>query len=235
MRRPAPASPLDPEGRAPPRGSDLDPVAFAREVAAETVRALARLGDRLRPPEVPVVELLAAALREEVEAAEVAAVWMVGEPDLELKLGLARQAGDEERHYRTLAERVRALGGDPDGAEARGRVPSASFRHLKGLQTPAERLAAAVVREGIARVRNAALAAACEARGDAETARIYREAIGPDEARHQEFVQAMLARFAVTAEDQERARRAAARTLQLAEEPADPARARTPLPRGLGS
>jgi hypothetical protein len=233
--RPAPAFPLEPEGRAPPRGSAADPRAFAEELAAETVRALARLADRLRTPpavDASVVDLLGAALRDEVEAAEIAAIWMAGEPDLELKLGLARQAGDEERHYRAIAHRIRALGGDPAAAEARGRGPSATFRHLKGLQAPAERLAAAAVREGLSRVRNAAFAASCEARGDAETARLYREVIGPDEARHQEFVEAALARFALTAEDQERARRAAARVLQLAEDPNDVARPRPPAARG---
>jgi bacterioferritin (cytochrome b1) len=233
--RTALAFPLEPEGRAPPRGSALDPRAFAGELAAETVRALARLAERLRAPlwgEATVADLLGAALRDEVEAAEIAAIWMAGEPDLELKLGLARQAGDEARHYRAIAERMRELGGDPAAAEARWRGPSPTFRHLKGLQVPAERLAAASVREGIARVRNAAFAAACEARGDVETARLYREVIAPDEARHQEFVEAMLARFALTAEDQERARRAAARVLQLVEDPNDSARPRPPASRG---
>jgi hypothetical protein len=233
--RTAPAFPLEPEGRAAPRGLALDPRAFAEEMAAETVRSLARLADRLRAPppvDATVADLLGAALHDEVEAAEVAAIWMAGEPDLELKLGLARQAGEEAMHYRAIAERMRALGGDPSAAEARWRGPSATFRFLKGLQVPAERLAAAAVREGISRVRNAAFAAACDARGDAETARLYREVIGPDEARHQEFVQAMLARFALTAEDQERARRDAARVLQLVEEGNDAARPRPPASRG---
>jgi hypothetical protein len=236
--RSALAFPLEPEGRAPSRGSAPDPRAFAEELAAETVRALARLADRFRAPlavDASVADLLGAALREEVEAAEIAAIWMAGEPDLELKMGLARQAGDEERHYRAIAERIRALGGDPVAAEARSRGPSAMFRHLKGLQSPAERLAAAGVREGLSRVRNAAFAAACDARGDGETARLYREVIGPDEARHQEFAEAMLSRVALTAEDQERARRAAARVLQLAEDPADAVRPRPPAARGPGS
>jgi len=233
-----PAFPLEPEGAATPRGGATDPAAFAEQLESETVRSLAHMGEQAKGPrseEARVSELLGSTLRDAIEAAELAALWMNGEPDLELKLGLARQVGDEAKHYRFLGERLRQLGAAPDAAELRARGTSATFRYLKGLQTPAERLAAAGVREGIARVRNAILAGWCESRGDAETARLYREVIGPDDARHQEFVRRMLPRFALTAEDQERARRAAARTLQLAEDLAELARLRQGIAQAPGS
>ena len=76
----------------------------------------------------------------------------------------------------------------------------------------------------MSRLRNALLAQVCEARGDQETALLCRDAIGPDEVRHLDFCRRELPRYALTLEDQEAARRAVARTLQLAEEAADPAR-----------
>jgi hypothetical protein len=86
-------------------------------------------------------------------------------------------------------------------------------------------------REGIAIVRNQVFAEFCDARGDAETARLYREIIGPDEQYHHELGRKMLLRYAVVPEDQERARRAVARTLQLAEEIQEAAR----LKQGISS
>jgi uncharacterized ferritin-like protein (DUF455 family) len=154
-----------------------------------------------------------------MEASEEAAIWMAGEPDLELKLGLARQCGDEAKHFRLIADRLRELGADPLRAGPLTRGPSPMFRYLKTLTTPAERLAAgAFAREGLAMVRNAVFADYCESRGDLESARLYREVIGPDEAFHHEMGRRLLPRYAVTAEDQARARQAAARTLQLAGE-----------------
>jgi hypothetical protein len=99
------------------------------------------------------------------------------------------------------------------------------FRWLKSLETPAERIAAGpYAREGLAMVRNRVFAEYCEAKGDGETAALYRDVIGPDEAYHHDLGRRMLRRYAVTPEDQERARRAVARTLQLAEELQETAR-----------
>jgi len=200
----------------------MEPGAFIDELDREVSRALARIGESARAPpgaEVSVADLLAVALRNELEAAEEAALWMAGEPDLELKLGLARQCGDEARHFRLVADRLRDLGVDPFKVDPLARGPSPMFRYLKTLATPAERLAAgAFAREGLAVVRNGVFADWCESRGDLETARLYRDVIGPDEAFHHALGRRLLPRYAVTAEDQARARRAAARTLQLAEE-----------------
>jgi 1,2-phenylacetyl-CoA epoxidase catalytic subunit len=228
MRAPAIplASPVDPEGSSHARGVALDPAGFVVEMDRDLLRSLARLGEQARaalPPAFPILELLSTALRDEIEAAEVAALWMTDEPDLELKLGLALQVGDEASHFRLMADRIRELGGDPT-ADPRTRAHSPAFRYLRGLQTPAERLAAGIVREGVGRLRNGLLAELSASRGDAETARICREVIGPDEARHLDFGRRLLPRYALTVSDQEAARRAMARTLQLAEEAIDASR-----------
>ena len=200
----------------------MDPGAFIEELDREVSRALQRIGEAAKAPpsqDVSIADLLGVALRNELEAAEEAAIWMTGEPDLELKLGLARQCGDEARHFRLVADRLRALGRDPFREDSLARGPTPMFRFLKTLSTPAERLAAgAFAREGVAVVRNRVFADYCEAKGDVETARLYRLVIGPDEAFHHELGRRLLPRYAVTAEDQARALRAAARTLQLAEE-----------------
>ncbi len=233
--RPAPvplSAPLEPEGSSHARGPALDPTAFVDDLERELLRALARLGEQGRAAAAagtPVVEMLAAALREEIETAEIAALWLADEPDLDLRLGFARQVGDEARHFEVMADRSRELGADPF-ADPRTRTHGPLFRYLRGLQTPAERLAAGLAREGVARLRNALLAEVCEGRGDGATAALCREAIGPDEVRHLDFHRSQLPRYVVTLEDQEAARRAFQRTLQLSDEPADATRSAKPSP-----
>ncbi len=56
----------------------------------------------------------------------------------------------------------------------------------------------------------------CERRGDAETVRIYREYIQPDERAHQELGQRLLAAHATTPDLQRVARATVARVLELA-------------------
>ncbi|MGA8893476.1 MAG: hypothetical protein WB493_18090 [Anaeromyxobacteraceae bacterium] len=220
------AFPMDDAGSSRSRGVALEPDAFVAEMERDMLRSLARLGELGRstiPADLPVVELLGAAARDEIETAEIAALWLTDEPDLALRVGLARQVGDEAHHFELVCERSRALGTDP-AADPRTRAHGPLFRYLKGLQTPAERLAAGYAREAVSRLRNALIADVCAARGDAATAVLCRETIGPDEVRHLDFCRRELPRYALTLDDQEAARRAVARTLQLAEEAADPSR-----------
>ncbi len=205
---------LEPERLAPRRGSD--PGLFVEELDRLLAAAVVRLAEpRPRTP-AALPEIVAAALREEIEVSEVAALWMPGEFDLELKLAFARLCGDGARHYRLLAERLQALAGSASRLDPLARGHSPLFRYLKGLETPSERLAAgAFARKGLALVRSGALAEMCQEQGDLEAARLYREVIGPEGAEHHQLGRRLLVRFAVTPEDQERARRAVARTLQL--------------------
>jgi hypothetical protein len=185
--------------------------------------ALARIGKA--SAEAPVGEgvtvarLLEIALKNELEASEEAALWMVGERDVAVKLALARQCGDEAKHYRLIEDRLRALGRDTAAIDPLAAGYSPMFQYLRGLTTTVERIAAGqFAREALAKVRNEVFADFCAESGDAETARLYREIILPDEGFHHEMGRRLLPRFVRTEEEAELARRAARRTLELAEE-----------------
>src|SRR6476661_985718 len=57
-----------------------------------------------------VVRRLKMALKNELEASEIAAVWLPTTPEIDVKLALARQAGDEAKHYRMIQARLAELG-----------------------------------------------------------------------------------------------------------------------------
>jgi bacterioferritin (cytochrome b1) len=169
--------------------------------------------------EIGVPQLLAAALKKELEASEEAALWMTLEDDLEVKLALARQCGDEAKHYKLIEARLLALGVDREKLRPQEGGPSPMFHYLKGLGSTVERVAAGqFTREALAQVHNGIFIEYCEAKGDAETARLYRDVIQPDEAHHHELGRRLLARLATTAEAQALARAASVRTLEIAGE-----------------
>lgn len=212
---------------------------FLRELDARVQERLARIeeaGAAGEPGEgIGVPELLATALKKELEAAEEAALWMTSEPDVEVKLALARQCGDEARHYRLIEGRLRELGRDPARLPPEFGPPTAMFEFLRGLGTTVERVAAGqFTREALAQVQNQAFIEYCEARGDAETARLYRDVIQPDEGHHHEMGRRLLERLAVTEAAQGLARVAAARTLEIAEELQELARLKRGICRAPG-
>lgn len=201
----------------------MRPEEFLQELDATVAERLSRIGEAAGAGEpgagIGVRELLATALKKELEAAEEAAIWMASERDVDVKLSLARQCGDEAKHYRLIEARLRELGVDPAAAPQGFGAPTPMFEFLKGLGTTVERVAAGqFTREALAKVHNQVFIEFCEAQGDAETARLYRETIQPDEGHHHEMGRRLLARLADTDEAQELARKAAARTLEIAEE-----------------
>jgi uncharacterized ferritin-like protein (DUF455 family) len=166
-----------------------------------------------------VLNLLKVALKNEVEATEIAARWLVRTDDVDVKLAFARQAGDEAKHYRLIADRLRELGFDAHGFDPLAKGYGPLFQYLDSLETTVERVAAGqFTREAIAVVKNRQFIEFCERAGDKVTATLYRDVIEPDEYFHHQLGRSLLLRFAVTDETQELARRAAARTLALAEE-----------------
>ncbi len=186
-------------------------------------------------PSLGVPELLATALKKELEATEEAALWLVSEPDVEVKLALARQCGDEARHYRLIEARLRELGVDPAKVQAQSGEPSPMFKYLETLTTTVERVAAGqFTREALARVLNEAFIAYCESKGDSVTASLYRDVIQPDEAHHHELGRKLLLRLAVTDDEQGRARTAALRTLAIAQEIQELARLKKGIARAPG-
>jgi bacterioferritin (cytochrome b1) len=178
--------------------------------------------DTLKPEvegELTVRNLLKVALKNEIEATEIAARWLVTTDDVEVKLALARQVGDEAKHYRMIADRLGALGFAVTTFDPLGKGYGPLFQYLDTLTTTVERVAAGqFTREAIAVVKNRQFITFCEAAGDRETATLYREVIEPDERHHHELGRRLLLRLAVTPETQAAAARAARRTLELAEE-----------------
>jgi uncharacterized ferritin-like protein (DUF455 family) len=178
--------------------------------------------DTLKPEvegELTVLNLLKVALRNEMEATEIAARWYVTTDDLDVKLAFARQIGDENKHYRLIAERLRALGFDAAAFNPIAKGYGPLFTYLDSLATTVERVAAGqFTREAIAVVKNRQFIEFCERAGDKETAVLYRDVIEPDERYHHELGRRLLRRLATTDEAQRAAGRAARRTLELAEE-----------------
>ncbi len=206
----------------------------ANHAVLERMRTLDdRNAESADPP--PVSKMLRAALRNELEATELAARWIPSTGELDVKLALARQVGDEARHLQLIADRLRALGEDPFEPDTLAQPWSPLFQYLDGLTDTVERIAAAhFTREGIALVKNEQFATLCEERGDTETATLYRQTINADEQHHHELGRTLLARYATDEAAQGRARAAAARTLELAEETQAAAFAKKGVARGPG-
>ena len=202
----------------------MTPTEFVRDLDAANQAVLSRLEpDATLKPEVSgnltVVNLLKVALRNELEATEIAARWLVASDDVEVKMALARQVGDEAKHYRMIADRLRELGLAAPGFDPLAAGYGPLFTYLDGLATTVERVAAGqFTREAIAVVKNRQFIAFCEQAGDEATATLYRDVIEPDERFHHELGRRLLLRLATTPEAQAAARAAAARTLALAEE-----------------
>src|SRR3990170_4586040 len=202
----------------------MDNEAFVRELDARNQELLRGLvPEAALKPEVEgdltVANLLKVALKNEIEASESAARWMVTTPELDVKLALARQVGDEAKHYRLVAERLGDLGFDARGFDPLAKGYGPLFQYLDTLKTTVERVAAGqFTREAIAIVKNRQFIEFCEAARDEVTARLYREIIEPDERHHHDLGRRLLLRYATTPEAQEAARRASERTLELAEE-----------------
>ena len=217
----------------------MHPTQFVESLDTLVNAALARISSASSASEpaegVSVARLLRIALRNEIEAAEEAAVWLVEERDTEVKLVLMRQCGDEAKHYRLIETRLRALGDDLEGFDPLGQGYTPMFDFLRGLGTTVERIAAGpFAREALAQVRNQVFIDYLVALGDAETARLYRDEIQPDEAHHHALGRKLLLRLATTDEAQRLARAAAERTLALAEELQEIARLKLGIARAPG-
>jgi bacterioferritin (cytochrome b1) len=197
---------------------------FVARLDADNQRLLSRLApdDTLRPEvegDLNVVNLLKVALKNEIEATELAARWLVTTDDVGVKLAFARQVGDEAKHYRMITERLRALGFDAGGFNPLVKGYGPLFNYLMTLTTTVTRVAAGqFTREAIAVVKNRQFIEFCEHAGDHETATLYRDVIEPDERYHHELGRTLLMRLATTPEAQAAASAAARKTLELADE-----------------
>ena len=211
---------------------------FLEELDRQNAEALARIaGAAAAEPsgDVTVERLLRLALKNELEATECAAMWIPATREVDVKLALARQAGDEAKHFRLLEKRLAELGTKIDGASYDAGPRSPLLAYLATLGSTVERVAAGqFTREALAVVRNEEFVRFCESRGDGATAALYSDVIQPDERHHHELGRTLLRRLAVDEESQARARGAARRTLELAEELQEIARIKSGVSRAPG-
>ncbi|MBF0278086.1 MAG: ferritin-like domain-containing protein [SAR324 cluster bacterium] len=164
-------------------------------------------------------QLLKIALKNEMEATELAAYWVHSTPEVDVKLGFSRQVGDEARHYHLIADRLHEMGEDLSAFDPLAAGYSPLFNYLKTLDHTVERVAAGqFTREAIALIKNEQFIELCRQQGDAKTAHLYEEIIQPDETYHQRLGKEVLEKYAKTEELQNQARQAAQKTLELAEE-----------------
>src|SRR5580692_2660770 len=192
---------------------------FVRELEAFKAERLSRMvaagEESLGGGPVDAKRLLEVALANEINVSELAAAWTPSTPEIDVKLAFARQAGNEAAHFQLVADRLAALGFDV--AAFKQPAENALFQYLRGLSTTVERVAAGLFTlESIAYTVNENFIGFCEEHGDAETARIYRAYIQPDERAHQELGQKLLAKYADTPELQRTAREAVAKVLEIA-------------------
>lgn len=192
---------------------------FVAALKAENESVLAKIDTPPLSTGVPDRKLLAAimkmALKNEIEAAEIAAEWVPSTPELEAKLALASHAGDEARHYQLVEEKARAMGIALDGFRPLD-PPSPVLTYLRTLVTTPERIAAALVaREAMGGRRNAQFLIFLDQVGQRDLAKLYRDVINPDEDRHHRVGCELLGRLATTPETQQAARRAAIGLLEI--------------------
>ena len=197
---------------------------FVAGLVAEMQTVFARLGAREALEaesrgQVEIVPLLKAALRSEVEAAELGGFCLPTTPELDAKSAFAQQCGDEMKHYRLIVARLAELGVDVSQEDPLAEGYSPLYHYVKGLKSTVERIAAGpFAREAIARVRNEQFIELCEQLGDNGTARLYRDVIQPEEIHHHELGRKVLERLCTTPELQRLAAQAARNTLAIADE-----------------
>jgi 1,2-phenylacetyl-CoA epoxidase catalytic subunit len=213
--------------------------AFLASLDASNRAALSRIASAscagTPDPSLTVPRLLTLALKNELEATECAAAWLPSTPEVDVKLALARQAGDEAKHYRLIQKRLLELGVDTSTLDplAAGRSPLLTY--LLSLEGTVARVAAGqFTREALAVVRNEEFARFCRAQGDDATAALYDDVIQPDERHHHELGRSLLAKLATTEEAQRAAQAASARVLELAEEIQEVARLKMGISRAPG-
>jgi 1,2-phenylacetyl-CoA epoxidase catalytic subunit len=202
----------------------VDSKEFVAQLVEEMDRLFARLGetDTLESEadgQVDVVTLLRLALKSELEASELAALWLPSTPEVDAKMALALQCGDEMKHYGMISQRLAELGEDLSGFDPLAEGHSPLYQYLRGLRNTVERIAAGpFASEAIAQVRNAQFVTFCRSVGDEETARLYADVIQPEEAHHHHLGREVLEKHCTSPELQELAASAVRNTLAIADE-----------------
>lgn len=168
---------------------------------------------------VDVVTLLKLALGSEMEASEIAALWMPSTPEIDAKRMLARQCDDEMKHYELISKRLAELGEDVDEFNPVADGYSPLYHYLRPLRSTVERIAAGpFTGEAIAEIRNAQFIAFCRSVEDETTAELYESVIQPEEIHHHRLAAELLEKYCDTLERQTTAREAMHNALAIADE-----------------
>ena len=198
----------------------MDAQTFVNELEATNQAALAQFGEAepiLAQTPVELQQLLQVALANEISVSELAAAWMPSTRETDVKIALAQQTGDEANHFSLIEGRMNALGISTAGFAPPALNPL--FAYLRSLEATVERIAAGqFTLESIAYRVNERFMKYCELLGDQDTVMLYQRRIQPDELHHHRLGKMLLEKYAVTPEAQERARQAAARTLEIAQQ-----------------
>ncbi len=164
----------------------------------------------------PMPALLKAALKNEWETTLLTSEWVVDETDADLRVDLARLAGDEAKHYQWIRERLAALGHEPPLDELDVRTPLYNF--LKDQKTTFDRVVTGpYAREALAVARNQVFLTHCREQGDSETIAIY-EKIQADEEHHHRLGRRHLEQLLRTREDLDAAVEKTRAVLQVVED-----------------
>jgi 1,2-phenylacetyl-CoA epoxidase catalytic subunit len=202
----------------------MDSKEFVAQLVEEMDRIFARLGETETleaesEGQVDIETLLRLALKSELEASELAGFWLPTTSEVEAKMALALQCGDEMKHYGMISRRLAELGADLTDFDPLAEGHSPLYQYLRGLRTTIERIAAGpFASEAIAKVRNAQFVSFCRSLGDHGTAELYDETIQPEEFHHYHLGREFLEKYAVTPELQELAASAVRNTLAIADE-----------------
>lgn len=202
----------------------MDSKEFVAGLLEEMHQLFARLGEHETLEaesggQVEIVTLLKLAMASELEASELAAHWLPSTPEMDAKMALAHQVGDEMRHYHLISQRLEALGEDMEDFDALADGYSPLYQYQRSLGTTVERIAAGpFASEAVAEVRNEQFIQFCESVGDTDTAKLYRDIIQPEEVHHHHLGARVLERHATTPELQQLAADAVRNTLAIADE-----------------
>jgi 1,2-phenylacetyl-CoA epoxidase catalytic subunit len=195
---------------------------FVQELENSVHEKLSSL-DLLKEPTVgtvdrsEIVRRLKMALKNELEASEIAAIWIPTTPEIDVKLALARQVGDEAKHYRLIEDHLAGMGIDLAGFDPAAGGYGPMFQLLSNFKTTVERIGAAqFTRESLALKKNEQFIEFCDVAGDQATANLYRNQIQPDEQWHVNLGRTVLEKYANTPELQQQARTAVEAVLDLA-------------------
>ena len=158
------------------------------------------------------VRVMQSRLFNELRAADLFGAWLKTTPELDVKATMAESAHEEMIHAHLLSKRIRDLGGDPFAYKP---LPAqiAMFNAMEGLTETCERIAAlSLAGETVA---NYLIQMCLNSPDVPEWIKQPYRRITEDEAGHGSVPQGFLKRYALTAELQDKVRRAVAMRMAL--------------------